>query len=573
MRVELVPLGVGTEATAAYDGEPSAACVVLLGGVPALLIGLGLGVTYSCRAHCGSLPDTVYLPSNCTDAAGELPTCVVAESARGRRLKVVAEPGVLRRLQEHRLNELKEGLGDRKLADFAHFVEAPAEQLTKLTDQLALITHQAQHRERCFGFILFFRAEPILGWSAAGGCHQSYYARIGISPTMVIHASSEADYDHAGFDEVEDFEHLLNKNKTVESHVKVYITGYGRSSSVAGPVEPLQTGKSVVLLGAGLGLGETSAEPWSPIACATPSVVAESRAAGDSPSSAAPADPWATASPPSDRLADSLPPAALFTPIPFSPSEAQASSPTCQQCGSPLAGQAASPHPPRASTSPPPPLEHTAQSPPLLRAHVNPVPAGPGGPPNLRPSVAMRFPGPRTFSARPRTQSPRTPPGQSPAAAALSPTAVPADVPHYALPTVGSAMRTASPPRAPPPPPAKPSLQRPPSPPLAVVPATPPRKVFVFDNENKARDPKVFVLNSYIRSLDQLKFKASEALNMKPVRHLLTASGTAIATLEELVHGQELVAVRQAGGSFDPADLPAKMGKPRPSSSRQPCVG
>lgn len=32
----------------------------------------------------------------------------------------------------------------------------------------------------------------------------------------------------------------------------------GRSSSVAGPVEPLQTGKSVVLLGAGLGLGETS---------------------------------------------------------------------------------------------------------------------------------------------------------------------------------------------------------------------------------------------------------------------------------------------------------------------------
>eukprot|EP00668_Euglena_longa_P000596 GGOE01000732.1.p1 GENE.GGOE01000732.1~~GGOE01000732.1.p1 ORF type:complete len:551 (-),score=93.79 GGOE01000732.1:220-1872(-) len=548
MRVELVPLGVGTETSSAYYGEPSTSCAVLVGGVPAMLIGHGLGVTHSCLKHCGFLPDVVYISNNGNDNAGELPTCVVAEAAKGRRLKVVAEPGVMKRLQEHRLHECKEGLGDRPLADIAHFIEAPAEQLTRLTDQLALITHPAQHTERCFGFILFFGKEPILGWSSASGCNQSYYSRIGISPTLVIHAQAGSDYSHASFEEVEDFEHLLNKNKTVDSQVKVYVTAYGRASVASSQVELLQAGKAIVLLGAGVGRIETSAGPCSPIGCATPTLA---EAVATSP----PSEPWL--SPPNESLGESLPPAALFTPIPFSPSDAHPSSPACHQCGSPVqSSHGASPLAQgRASSSPPPPMEHTAQSPPLLRAQVNSIPAGPGGPPNLRPAVAMHFAGPRTFSARPRTQSPRTPLAQPPVA--------PSDTPHYALPTVGSCMRASSPQRSQPQLP-KSSPPRPPSPPLVVVPVTPPRKVFVFDNENKARDPKVFVLNSYIRTLEQLKFKASEALNMKPVRHLLTTSGTAITNLEELVHGQELVAVRQAGGSFDPTDLPAKMGKQRP---------
>ena len=36
-------------------------------------------------------------------------------------------------------------------------------QLTRLNDHLSIITHKAQHSQPSFGFILFYKSNPILG--------------------------------------------------------------------------------------------------------------------------------------------------------------------------------------------------------------------------------------------------------------------------------------------------------------------------------------------------------------------------------------------------------------------------
>ncbi|KAF8073056.1 hypothetical protein HT031_000717 [Scenedesmus sp. PABB004] len=203
MALELVVLGVGAGATAVYgDGSGGASCssafLLLHGGRPLLQLDLGLGATRATRATgAAEVAPAIYVSHNHTDHAGELPVVLAVESQRGRRLKVLAEPGVLRTLTTHRLAELAST--GRPLDAFAALTPCAAGQLHDLGGGLGLLPLRARHAERCFGLLLFWRGAPVLGWSGDSGYDARLYASLAAAPLLLLDGRPGASSEHAGF--------------------------------------------------------------------------------------------------------------------------------------------------------------------------------------------------------------------------------------------------------------------------------------------------------------------------------------------------------------------------------------
>lgn len=123
-RYELHCLGTGVGFSHVYDGVPSSSYVLLIDGNPALLVGAGGGTVRACMTSIGFLPSVVLIHNNRSHAAAELPVMLAVEASKGRRLAIVAERGVMHRLQSHRLGELLELLGttEQSLENLAEFV-------------------------------------------------------------------------------------------------------------------------------------------------------------------------------------------------------------------------------------------------------------------------------------------------------------------------------------------------------------------------------------------------------------------------------------------------------------------
>jgi hypothetical protein len=53
----------------------------------------------------------------------------------------------------------------RQLSEFGSFAGCPAGQLHELGGGLALLPLKSRHAERCFGLLLYWQGQPLLGWS------------------------------------------------------------------------------------------------------------------------------------------------------------------------------------------------------------------------------------------------------------------------------------------------------------------------------------------------------------------------------------------------------------------------
>ncbi|XP_066292396.1 uncharacterized protein [Branchiostoma lanceolatum] len=80
--LELLCLGTGDAATAAFEGNPSSSAMVMFNGSPVILINAGLGVLRSCQELAGQLPDLVFVSSRHSDHAAELSTLVTRKLLR-----------------------------------------------------------------------------------------------------------------------------------------------------------------------------------------------------------------------------------------------------------------------------------------------------------------------------------------------------------------------------------------------------------------------------------------------------------------------------------------------------------
>jgi hypothetical protein len=55
----------------------------------------------------------------------------------------------------------------RQLSEFGSFTACPAGQLHELGSGLALLPLKSRHAERCFGLLLYWQGQPLLGWSVS----------------------------------------------------------------------------------------------------------------------------------------------------------------------------------------------------------------------------------------------------------------------------------------------------------------------------------------------------------------------------------------------------------------------
>ena len=236
-RISLIPLGTGKGATAVYEGEPSASFVVKVNDECRLLVDAGLGVSPHAIRNCGSIPKNIFISHNHSDHAGELPVLLIVQQTFGRKLRVFSGPEVKDRLVNHRIAELySTGLKAEEIADW---VAAPEGEKVKVDEDLSLVAYRGKHSEVSYGFVLFFRDAPVLGFSGDSGFDRDFYQKLAAAPTIVVDARKGSTKEHAGFDEVHAFE------GTVKS--RVYVGHYGKAAEAPTESAALMPGHSIVL--------------------------------------------------------------------------------------------------------------------------------------------------------------------------------------------------------------------------------------------------------------------------------------------------------------------------------------
>jgi L-ascorbate metabolism protein UlaG (beta-lactamase superfamily) len=235
--ITLMPLGTGKGATAVYEGEPSSSFVIKVNGECRLWVDTGLGVSPHVIKACGSVPKNIFISHNHSDHAGELPVLLIVEQATMRKLRVISGPEVNERLVSHRIAELySTGLKADQIADW---VAAPEGEKVKVDDDLSLVSYQGKHSEVSYGFVLFFKGSPVLGFSGDSGFDRAFYQKLAIAPTLVLDARKGATAEHAGFDELYAFE------KTIKG--RVFVGHYGKASEAPTQSTGLVPGKEIEL--------------------------------------------------------------------------------------------------------------------------------------------------------------------------------------------------------------------------------------------------------------------------------------------------------------------------------------
>jgi ribonuclease BN (tRNA processing enzyme) len=238
MRPTLLPLGTGAGSTMVFQGEPSSSFAILLGREARLLVDLGHGVARRALRWLGEVPERVYISHNHSDHSGDLPVVARTRAAAGMRLAIWSAPEVARRLQEHRLDEFREaGVSP---GDLARWIPTPEGVETPVDPDLSLTPYRSQHSETCYGFVLRFRGEPVLGYSADSGWNRRFYDQLATAPLLVLDARAEGSADHASFDQVAAFAAAMPDQR-------VLVTHYGLADEAPGGLPALREGVPVEL--------------------------------------------------------------------------------------------------------------------------------------------------------------------------------------------------------------------------------------------------------------------------------------------------------------------------------------
>jgi ribonuclease BN (tRNA processing enzyme) len=237
-RPTLLPLGTGAGSTTVLHGEPSSSFAITCGEKARLLVDLGYGVVRQARQWLPEMPGHVYISHNHSDHSGDLPVIAIKKASEGSPLTIWSAPEVARRLQQHRLHEFREaGVTPEGLA---LWISTPEGVETALDRDLSLTTYRGQHSETCYGFVLRWNGEPVLGYSADSGWNSAFYSRLAAAPLLVLDARAEGSHDHASFEEVRAFAATVPGKR-------IFITHYGRAQDAPHDLAALQTGVPVAL--------------------------------------------------------------------------------------------------------------------------------------------------------------------------------------------------------------------------------------------------------------------------------------------------------------------------------------
>ncbi|XP_073247828.1 uncharacterized protein [Porites lutea] len=233
-KVELYCVGTGTGTTAILHGKPSSSVIISQDGKPILMADVGAGVLNPCReklvAAENKFPRNVFISHNHMDHSGELPMLFAVESKRRHaacepRLKVLCGPEVEHKLKVHRLDEMLTMYRPEQVADWVVCKQDGDPTYLDEDRDFFITVYRTLHGEVCYGFLLYFKNKPILGYCVDSGFQEDVYKFFFQASTVVVDARKEGSQEHASFTEVAEYvkkEQFGNKS--------VYITGYGIDS-------------------------------------------------------------------------------------------------------------------------------------------------------------------------------------------------------------------------------------------------------------------------------------------------------------------------------------------------------
>jgi len=237
-RPTLLPLGTGAGTTTVLYREPSTSFAILLGGECRLLVDLGYGVAFQALRFLNALPTRVYISHNHSDHAADLPVVALKCASQEIPLTIWSAPEVAERIKEHRLHEFREA--GALPNEIAKWIATPEKIETAIDNDFTLVTHRGQHSETCFGFVLRFQGEPVLGYSADSGFNRDFYNHLLEAPTLVLDCRATGSIEHASFEEVEVFMRMFPTKR-------IFATHYGRADEAPEHLRFLQLGEAVGL--------------------------------------------------------------------------------------------------------------------------------------------------------------------------------------------------------------------------------------------------------------------------------------------------------------------------------------
>jgi ribonuclease BN (tRNA processing enzyme) len=238
LRPVLLPLGTGAGATTVIYGDPSSSFAILLGEECRLLVDLGYGVARQALHFLKALPTKVYISHNHSDHSGDLPVAALRSANQGQPFTIWSAPEVERRLKEHRLHEFREAGASPE--DIANWIATPENVEAVIDNDFSLVPHRGQHSETCFGFVLRFRGETVLGYSADSGFYEELYTHLLEAPLLVLDGRAEGSTEHASFDELEAFARKFPDKR-------VFVTHYGRPDEAPSTLDHLRLGEPIEL--------------------------------------------------------------------------------------------------------------------------------------------------------------------------------------------------------------------------------------------------------------------------------------------------------------------------------------
>jgi len=219
MKVSLKILGVGGGSAKVLNNQCSTAWVLMVNDSPVLLFDLGLGVTYQYKNYFSGLPAQLYISHNHTDHAGELPVLLAIQKANKVNTNLISHTIVMDKLVRHRLDELRST--GNSLGEFCNYIHLTDGQRHALDNNLFLEPIGAKHAETCYGAIIYYGEQPIIGWSADSGFSEELYDKILQASVCLVDARTSGNPDHASFQE------FNNYLKSKETHRNIIMVGYG----------------------------------------------------------------------------------------------------------------------------------------------------------------------------------------------------------------------------------------------------------------------------------------------------------------------------------------------------------
>lgn len=235
-KIEILPIGVGNGTTAILYGEPSTSFAVLINGECEILIDIGFGVTQSTIKLLGKIPNKILITHNHLDHAGELPVVAQIIKKRGERLTVFSAIEVQEKLKNHRLDEIK-GSG-QNIENLIEWRALSINEYILVAENVSVKIKKSLHSEPCYGFVLAFKDEIILSYSADSGFDFDYFTWLAQAPIMIVDGRNTGSTDHASFKEIADFEKCQGSKN-------IYIVHYGQTIDKPNDLKILEVGNKI----------------------------------------------------------------------------------------------------------------------------------------------------------------------------------------------------------------------------------------------------------------------------------------------------------------------------------------